>query len=489
MSEVKTRFAPSPTGYMHIGNLRTALYAYLTAKSMDGKFILRIEDTDQDRKVDGAIQVIYDTLAIAGLHNDEGPDCGGPAAPYVQSERLPIYREYAQKLVEQGDAYYCFCTKERLAELHEAQQAPDFKGRHGYDGHCRDLPKEEVDALLAAGTPYVIRQKAPQAGTTAYRDVVFGEVSVNNSELQDIVLIKADGFPTYNFAHVVDDHLMGVTHVTRGSEYVAQTPSYILIYRAFGWEHPTYIHLPLIMGKDAEGNVAKLSKRHGSVSFQDMIADGYLPEAIINYIALLGWNPKTDEEMFTLAELEKRFTPDAINKSPAIFDYEKLLWFNGQYIRKLSPEAFLEKALPFIREAVKNEAYDAGKIAALLQQRLEKMTQIPAQLTFFDAMPEFEDELYVNKKSKSTLETAPAALAKGIEMLEGVEEWTNEKLYYALKEAADELGFKANAVMWAVRIAVTGTMVTPGGATDILEILGKEESLARMKKAAARFAA
>lgn len=487
MTKVKTRFAPSPTGYMHIGNLRTALYAYLTAKSQGGDFILRIEDTDQDRKVEGAVQVIYDTLKIAGLKNDEGPDCGGPNGPYVQSERLPIYREYARKLVEQGDAYYCFCTKERLAQLHEEQEDPNFKGRHGYDGHCRNLPKEEVDALLAAGTPYVIRQKVPQTGTTAYHDVVFGDVSVNNAELQDIVLIKADGFPTYNFAHVVDDHLMEVTHVTRGSEYVAQTPSYILIYRAFGWEHPTYIHLPLIMGKDAEGNVSKLSKRHGAVSFQDMMQDGYLPEAVINYIALLGWNPKTDEEMFTLAELEKRFTPEAINKSPAIFDYEKLLWFNGQYIRKLSPEEFYEKALPFIRQAVKNEAYDCRKIAALLQQRLEKLTQIPGQLGFFDELPAYETDIHVNKKSKATLETAPVALAKSIETLEALEDWTNEKLYYALKEVADGLGFKANTVMWAVRIAATGTVVTPGGATDILEILGKEESLKRLKDGLSRF--
>ena len=487
MSEVKTRFAPSPTGFMHIGNLRTALYAYLTAKSQGGKFILRIEDTDQDRKVDGAVQVIYDTLSIAGLRNDEGPDCGGPNGPYVQSERLDIYRKYAQQLVEQGDAYYCFCTKDRLAKLHEEQESPDFKGRHGYDGHCRHLPKAEVEALLAAGTPYVIRQKVPHDGVTAYHDVVFGDVSVSNSELQDIVLIKADGFPTYNFAHVIDDHLMEVTHVTRGSEYVAQTPAYILIYRAFGWEHPTYIHLPLIMGKDAEGNVSKLSKRHGSVSFQDMIEDGYLTEAIINYIALLGWNPKTDEEMFTLAELEKRFNPEAINKSPAIFDYEKLLWFNGQYIRKLSADEFYEKALPFIRQAVKNESIDMRKLAALLQQRLEKMTQIPAQLTFFDALPEYSNELYVNAKSKSTLESAPQALAKSIEVLEGLDEWTNEKLYYALKDVAAELGVKANAVMWAVRVAATGTLVTPGGATDILDILGKEESLNRLKNGLARF--
>lgn len=487
MSETRTRFAPSPTGYMHIGNLRTALYAYLTARTQGGKFILRIEDTDQDRKVEGAVQVIYDTLKVAGLHNDEGPDCGGPYGPYVQSERLDIYRKYAHQLVEQGDAYYCFCTKERLAELHEAQEDPNFKGKHGYDGHCRDLSKEEVEALLAAGMPYVIRQRVPQTGTTAYQDIVFGDVSVNNAELQDIVLLKADGFPTYNFAHVVDDHLMGVTHVTRGSEYVAQTPSYILIYRAFGWEHPTYIHLPLIMGKDAEGNVSKLSKRHGSVSFQDMIADGYLPEAVINYIALLGWNPKTDEEMFTLADLEKRFTPEAINKSPAIFDYDKLLWFNGQYIRKLTPEEFYEKALPYIRETVKREDIDCRKIAALLQQRLEKMSQIPAQLTFFDALPEYENELYINAKSKSTLETAPTALAKSLETLESVGEWTNETLYYTLKDVAAALGMKANTVMWAVRVAVTGTLVTPGGATDILDILGKEESLLRLKNGLARF--
>ncbi|MDO4629922.1 MAG: glutamate--tRNA ligase [Planctomycetia bacterium] len=487
MSEIKTRFAPSPTGYMHIGNLRTALYAYLTARCLGGKFILRIEDTDQDRKVDGAVQVIYDTLKIAGLHNDEGPDCGGPNGPYVQSERLEIYRKYAEQLVEQGDAYYCFCTKDRLAALHEEQENPEYKGRHGYDGHCRDLPKEEVEALLAAGTPHVIRQRVPQDGVTGYHDVVFGDVSVPNSELQDIVLIKADGFPTYNFAHVVDDHLMEVTHVTRGNEYVAQTPAYILIYRAFGWEHPTYIHLPLIMGKDAEGNVSKLSKRHGSVSFQDMLQDGYMPEAIINYIALLGWNPKTDEEMFTLAELESRFSPEAINKSPAIFDYDKLLWFNGQYIRKLSAEDFYEKALPYIRSAVKNEALDGRKIAALLQQRLEKMTQIPGQLMFFDSLPEYENELYVNGKSKSTLETAPVALAKSIEVLEALDEWTNEKLYYALKDVATELGMKANTVMWAVRIAATGTLVTPGGATDVLDILGKEESLKRLKNGLARF--
>ena len=368
MSDVKTRFAPSPTGYMHIGNLRTALYSYLVARSQGGKFILRIEDTDRERLVENAVEIIYDTLKLARLRYDEGPDIGGEYGPYIQSERKDIYKKYAEQLIASGHAYYCFCTKERLAELHD-------QGVSGYDRHCRALSDEEIQANLQSGVPYVIRQKAPTAGTTSYTDKVFGEISVENAELQDIVLMKADGYPTYNFAHVVDDHLMKITHVVRGSEYVTSTPSYALLYDAFGWERPTYIHLPLIMGKDADGNVSKLSKRHGAVSFQDLVADGYLPEAIINYIALLGWNPKTEEEFFTLEELEQKFSADSINKSAAVFDFDKLLWFNGMYIRKLTPEQFLEKALPYLKSAL-NCPMDYAKIASLVQLRVEKLSRV-----------------------------------------------------------------------------------------------------------------
>ena len=369
-----TRFAPSPTGYMHIGNLRTALYSYLLAKHDNGTFILRIEDTDRERLVEGATEIIKSTLAITGLHYDEGPDVGGEHGPYVQSERKHIYIEYAKKLVESGHAYYCFCSKERLEKLHEE----DATG--GYDRHCRNLSKEEVEKNLSLGLPYVIRQKMPLEGVTTYYDSVFGEISMNNSELQDQILIKADGFPTYNFCHVIDDYLMKVTHVVRGSEYLTSTPKYVLLYDAFGWPRPNYVHLPLMMGKNADGSVSKLSKRHGAVSFADLLADGYLPEAILNYIALFGWCPKESEkEFFTLRELEEAFTVDGVSKSPAVFDFEKLLWFNGEYIHKLDDEIFLSKANEFIRSEIPSNI-NKSKMLALLKTRIAKFTELDEKM-------------------------------------------------------------------------------------------------------------
>lgn len=480
MSKVKTRFAPSPTGYMHIGNLRTALYAYLLARSQEGTFILRIEDTDRQRMVEGAVQVIYDTLKAARLTYDEGPDCGGPCGPYVQSERTALYKDYAEKLVQSGHAYYCFCTKERLSAIHNGDQSA------GYDRHCRTLSAEEIRKNLSDNVPYVIRQKTPLDGTTTYFDQIFGEITVPNADLQDLVLLKADGYPTYNFAHVVDDYLMGVTHVVRGSEYVTSTPSYVLLYDAFGWERPQYIHLPLIMGRSEDGTVSKLSKRHGAVSFQDLLREGYLPEAIINYVALLGWNPKTDEEIFSLEELEKRFSTAGISKSPAIFDYEKLLWFNGVYIRNLSEEEFAQKVRPYL-EQILGTGFDLNRIAELIHPRLEKFSQVENVVSFLVKLPEFENDLFVHAKNKVTLENAPVILKKSLEILKGLEDWKNEPLFLALKGLAPELGVKPAAVMWAVRIAVSGLYATPGGATDILELLGRQESIARLESACARF--
>lgn len=472
---VVTRFAPSPTGYMHIGNLRTALYSYLISKSQDGRFILRIEDTDQERLVDGAVDVILNTLKQTGLDYDEGPVVGGEHGPYIQSERKPIYMEYAKQLIESGHAYYCFCTSERLNELKEKD------GFGGYDRHCRELSKEEVEKNLAAGTPYVIRQKMPLEGTTSYKDEVFGEISMENSQLQDQILIKADGYPTYNFAHVVDDHLMQVTHVVRGSEYLTSTPKYVLLYDAFGWQRPVYCHLPLLMGKDAEGNVSKLSKRHGAVSFQDLAESGYLPEAIINYIALLGWCPKeTNEEFFTLDSLKEQFSIPAINKSPSVFDYDKLLWFNGEYIKKMDFEAFCEKAMPYLNNAIPN-VENKKAVAALLQSRVSVFSEIPEKIGFLAQLPEYQPDLYINKKNKTTLEGCAAILDAAIPALEQCGEWNNAALFENLKALAEKLEVKSGAVMWAVRIAVAGVSVTPGGATELMEILGKEESLKRLK--------
>ena len=473
-----TRFAPSPTGYMHIGNLRTALYSYLIAKHDDGKFILRIEDTDRERLVEGATDVIKSTLAITGLGYDEGPDVGGNHGPYVQSERKPIYMEYAKKLVEAGHAYYCFCTKERLEELHNE----DALG--GYDRHCRNLSKEEIEANLNAGIPFVIRQKMPLEGTTSYFDSVFGEISMNNSELQDQILMKADGYPTYNFAHVIDDYLMGVTHVVRGSEYLTSTPKYVLLYDAFGWERPNYVHLPLLMGKNADGTVSKLSKRHGAVSFQDLIEDGYLPEAVVNYIALLGWCPKNSEsEFFTLEELKSAFTIDGVSKSPAVFDFEKLLWFNGEYIHKLDDEKFNTIAGKFIKTDIP-ASINKDKLLQLLKTRISKFTELDEKMEFFINLPEYENELFYNKKNKiSDLTVVKDVLVATKEILASVNSFDNDTLFAALMPLSEKLGLKTGAIMWCVRIAVSGMAATPGGATEIMEVIGKEESLSRIEKA------
>ena len=476
-----TRFAPSPTGYMHIGNLRTALYSYLIAKHDDGKFILRIEDTDRERLVEGATDIIKSTLAITGLNYDEGPDVGGEHGPYVQSERKEIYMEYAKKLVDMGYAYYCFCTKERLEELH----AEDALG--GYDRHCRNLSKEEVEANLKAGIPFVIRQKMPLEGTTSYVDSVFGEISMNNSELQDQILMKADGYPTYNFCHVIDDYLMGVTHVVRGSEYLTSTPKYVLLYDAFGWERPTYVHLPLMMGKNADGSVSKLSKRHGAVSFQDLVDDGYLPEAIINYIALLGWCPKQSEtEFFTLDELKAVFTIDGVSKSPAVFDFEKLLWFNGEYIHKLDDATFNEKAAKFIKTDIP-ASINKEKMLTLLKTRVSTFSELDEKMSFFINLPEYDKELFLNKKNKiADFDVVKTVLEAAKPILSEVNSYDNDSLFSALSPLAESLGLKVGTVMWCVRIAVSGMAATPGGATEIMEVIGKEASLARIDTALAK---
>lgn len=470
-----TRFAPSPTGYMHIGNLRTALYSYLVAKHDSGKFILRIEDTDRERLVEGATDVIKSTLAMTGLKYDEGPDVGGEHGPYVQSERKDIYMKYAKMLVETGHAYYCFCTKERLEELH----AEDALG--GYDRHCRNLSKEEIEKNLSAGIPFVIRQKMPLDGVTTYTDLVFGEISMNNSELQDQILMKADGYPTYNFAHIVDDYLMGVTHVVRGSEYLTSTPKYVLLYDAFGWERPNYVHLPLLMGKNEDGSVSKLSKRHGAVSFQDLVKDGYLPEAIINYIALLGWCPKqSDSEFFTIKDLESIFSIDGVSKSPAVFDFEKLLWFNGEYIHKLDDEHFLELSAPFVKTEIPSSV-NKNKMFSLLKTRISKFTELDEKMSFFITLPEYEKELFLNKKNKiSDFEVPVRVLNRAKVILENAESFDNDSLFAALSPLTEELGLKTGTIMWCVRIAVSGLSATPGGATEIMEVIGKDEALKRI---------
>ena len=473
-----TRFAPSPTGYMHIGNLRTALYSYLISKHDDGRFILRIEDTDRERLVEGATDIIKSTLKITGLNYDEGPDVGGEHGPYVQSERKDIYMKYAKKLVDMGYAYYCFCSKERLDQLHESDEVG------GYDRHCRNLSAEEVSAKLASGAPFVIRQKMPEEGTTSYVDSVFGEISVNNSELQDQILIKADGYPTYNFCHVIDDYLMGVTHVVRGSEYLTSTPKYVLLYDAYGWERPCYVHLPLLMGKNDDGSVSKLSKRHGAVSFQDLIDDGYLPEAVINYIALLGWCPKnSDTEFFTLSDLKKIFTIDGVSKSPAIFDFEKLLWFNGEYIHKLDDAEFLRLVTPFIKLEIP-ENVNKDKMLALLKTRISKLSEINDKMSFFITLPDYDKEMFLNKKNKiSDFDVPRTVLNEAYEILCGIEAFDNDTLYASLLPLTEKLGLKTGTVMWCIRIAVSGLSATPGGATEIMEVIGKDESLARIKAA------
>lgn len=477
MSNIVTRFAPSPTGFMHIGNLRTALYSYLLAKSQGGKFILRIEDTDQVRLVEGASDVILDTLKMTGIYYDEGPVVGGEHGPYIQSERLPIYKEYAEKLIASGNAYYCFCTPERLESL------KDENGIGGYDGHCRGLSKEEIEKNLAAGVPYVIRQKMPDEGTTSYVDEVYGEVEIDNSELRDQVMIKADGYPTYNFCHVVDDYLMGVTHVVRGNEYLTSTPKYCLLYDAFGWERPTYVHLPLLMGKDDEGKVSKLSKRHGAVSFQDLVNNGYLPEAIVNYIALLGWCPKdSNQEIFSMAELKENFGIEGLSKSPAVFDYEKLKWFNSEYIKALPDDVYEEKALPILNELC-GEQINTKKLAALLHTRIAYFGEIESFIGFVTSRLPMTSDLYTNKKNKTNPENCKEVLIDCLPILEAVENWNNDTLFTVLKEYAAAKEKKAGAVMWAIRIAVGRQAITPGGATELMEVFGKAESIERIKLA------
>ena len=471
MSEiVRTRFAPSPTGYMHIGNLRTALFAYLFAKSQNGKFILRIEDTDQGRYVEGSIDVIYDTLRTARLFHDEGPDIGGNYGPYTQSERKDIYKKYALELVEKGAAYYCFCQKEDK----------DSDSQEGYDRHCRNLSPEEVKASLEAGKPYVIRQRIPLDGTTSWNDIVYGEISVDNSTLDDQVLLKSDGMPTYNFANVVDDHLMAITHIIRGSEYLSSNPKYILLYQAFGWEAPACIHLPIINGRNADGSISKLSKRHGAVSFQALVEQGYLPEGIINYIALLGWSPKSEQEIFTMDELIAQFSVAGVHKSPAVFDYQKLGWVNGQHITMLDPQVFIRDAFRYSGIGGTFLESKWPKLASLLQSRITKYSDIPEKIAFLLNLPDYDPSLYIHKKNKSTLGTSKDILEKAIGRLSGVDDWSEENLLAVMTALAGELGLKLGPLTWPVRIALSGLMATPGGAIDILYLLGKEESLKRL---------
>lgn len=474
--EVRTRFAPSPTGYMHIGNLRTALYAYLIAKSKGGKFILRIEDTDQERYVDGAVDVIYKTMKDTGLIHDEGPDIGGDYGPYIQSERRSIYKEYAEKLVETGHAYYCFCTKERLEELRRRQTV--MKVPTKYDGHCSKLSKGEIEANLKAGIPYVIRQKVPQYGKTTFHDEVFGDITVENAILDDNVLLKADGLPTYNFANVIDDHLMHITHIIRGSEYLSSTPKYNLLYEAFGWEIPKYIHVSPVM-KD---NGKKLSKREGDASYEDFINKGYLKEAIVNYIALLGWAPGDEREKFTLAELVDAFDIKGISKSPAIFDEKKLAWLNGEYIRELTPEKFHEDALPYYKGVITNPEIDLKAVSELLQPRCERLSDIPEQVDFFDKLPEYDRELYTHKKMKTNPENSLEALKEVLPVLEGIDDWTKENIHDRLIELVQKLELKNGRILWPVRVAVSGKAFTPGGGVELAAILGKKETIERIKK-------
>ena len=465
--EVRTRFAPSPTGYMHVGNLRTALYTWCIARHEGGKFLLRIEDTDQSRQVEGAVEIIYKTLRECGLDHDEGPDLGGPVAPYVQTERRDTYLPYAQLLVERGCAYYCFCEKSESEE--------DSGVFERADDPCRELSREEVERRLAAGEPYVIRQKIPHEGSTTFHDEIYGDITAPNADLDDQVLIKRDGLPTYNFANVVDDHLMGITHVVRGSEYLSSAPKYNLLYEGFGWEIPKYVHCSPVM-RDAHN---KMSKRHGDPSYEDLIAEGYLTGAVVNYVALLGWAPAGEREIYSIRELAEEFDLHRISKSPAIFDKEKLTYFNAEYIKALSPEAFAALAEPWIRQAVKDERYDAALIAAILQQRTEKLSDIPAKLDFFDALPEYDTALFVHKKSKCDEQVALAMLREMHQRFQSID-WTEESIHAALTGAAEELGCKNATVMWPVRIAVAGKAVTPGGAVEICHILGRDETLRRM---------
>ena len=476
MEKIRTRYAPSPTGRMHVGNLRTALYAYLIAKHEGGDFILRIEDTDQERYVEGAVDIIYRTLENTGLLHDEGPDKDGGVGPYVQSDRQKqgIYLEYAKKLIEKGEAYYCFCDKERLASLTQTVAGKEI---NVYDKHCLHLSKEEVEANLAAGKPYVIRQNNPTEGQTTFHDDIYGDITVDNAELDDMILIKSDGYPTYNFANVVDDHLMGITHVVRGNEYLSSSPKYNRLYDAFGWEVPEYVHCPLI----TDENHQKLSKRCGHSSYEDLIEQGFLSEAIVNFVALLGWSPEDNEEIFSLDELIRRFDYHHLSKSPAVFDYTKLKWMNGEYLKAMDLDRFYEMAEPYLKEAVTKD-YDLKKIAAMVKTRIEIFPDIKEHVDFFDALPDYDVAMYTHKKMKTNAETSLAVLKDLLPRLEAQEDYTNDALYATLTAYVEEKGYKNGYVMWPVRTAVSGKQMTPGGATELMEVLGKEESLARIRR-------
>ena len=476
MSKVRTRFAPSPTGRMHVGNLRTALYAYLITKHEGGDFILRIEDTDQERYVEGAVDIIYRTLAETGLIHDEGPDKDGGCGPYVQSERQAkgIYLEYAKKLIEKGEAYYCFCDKERLESLKTTVAGKEISI---YDKHCLHLSKEEVEEKLASGIPYVIRQNNPTEGTTTFEDEIYGDITVDNAELDDMILIKSDGYPTYNFANVVDDHLMGITHVVRGNEYLSSSPKYNRLYEAFGWEVPVYIHCPLI----TDENHQKLSKRCGHSSFEDLVEQGFLTEAIVNFVALLGWSPADNQEIMSLDELVAKFDYHHMSKSPAVFDYTKLKWMNGEYIKKMDFDAFYEKALPYIKEVITKD-YDLKKIAKMVQTRIEIFPDIKDHIDFFEELPEYDVAMYTHKKMKTNAQTSLEVLTEVLPILEKQDDYSNDALYATLLKYVEEKGCKNGYVMWPIRTAVSGKQMTPGGATELMEVLGKEESLDRIRK-------
>ena len=477
MSKVRTRFAPSPTGRMHVGNLRTALYAYLIAKHEGGDFILRIEDTDQERYVEGALDIIYHTLKETGLVHDEGPDLDGGVGPYVQSERQAqgIYLKYAKELVEKGEAYYCFCGKERLESL---KQEVAGKEIIVYDKHCLHLSKKEVEAKLAAGVPYVIRQNIPNEGTTSFEDEIYGKIEVPNSELDDMILIKSDGYPTYNFANVVDDHLMGITHVVRGNEYLSSSPKYNRLYAAFGWDVPVYVHCPLITNEEHK----KLSKRCGHSSYEDLIEQGFVTEAVVNYVALLGWCPSDNREIFSLEELVEAFDYHHMNKSPAVFDMGKLRWMNGEYIKAMDFDKFYERALPYLKEAIHKDL-DLKKIASQVKTRIEVFPEIKELIDFYEEVPEYDTQMYCHKKMKTTEETSLNLLKEVLPLLEAQNDYSNDALFEALVAFGKEHGYKTGYIMWPIRTALSGKQTTPAGATEILEILGKEESIKRIHAA------
>ena len=483
MSKVRTRFAPSPTGRMHVGNLRTALYAYLIAKHEDGDFLLRIEDTDQERYVEGAVDIIYRTMKEAGLEHDEGPDKDGGVGPYVQSERQAagIYMEYAKKLIEKGEAYYCFCDKERLESLKTEVAGKEIVV---YDKHCLHLSKEEVEAKLAAGVPFVIRQNNPTTGTTTFHDDIYGDITVDNAELDDMILIKSDGYPTYNFANVVDDHLMGITHVVRGNEYLSSSPKYNRLYEAFGWEVPVYVHCPLITDEEHK----KLSKRCGHSSFEDLLEQGFLPEAIINFVALLGWSPEEDREIYSLDELIKAFDYHHISKAPSVFDYTKLKWMNGEYIKAMDFDKFYEMALPHLKKVITKD-YDLKKIAAMVKTRIEVFPEIEDMVDFFEAVPEYDTAIYAHKKMKTSVESSLEVLKELLPILEEQEDYSNDGLYTRLLKYVEEKGCKNGYVLWPIRIAVSGRQMTPCGATELMEVIGKEETLKRVRAAIAKLEA